>query len=125
MILITDITVQVLDNDFQCKIAHPLENIPLRSADPLANKVEFQFQEEIINGDRFVNARGEVVVLGMSDKARKTIGIYAQYINDLNWFNHVIDQERMELYRRIKDSSFLKRLKYLFTGKLQQDRRVK
>lgn len=87
---------------------------------------EESYRREFIQGRRFVDERGNILVIGMTSKVRKTLGIPFDCIENMG---AEIERYQAERVRFISDinryqtcisklgrTGFWRRLKFLFTG---------
>ena len=85
-------------------------------------------QEEVIKGQRFVNDRGEVVVLGFSKDVERTIGLAFKSLETMNeqlasyQCQSYNQREKIITLRQkiliMNNMNWLERLTFLFTGKI-------
>ena len=98
--------------------------IPCRPGDrPIE---EDSYKREFIQGRRFVDGKGNILVIGMTSEVRKTLGIPFDAIENMGAEIERYQAERVRFIAHINRyqtcisklgrTGFLKRLKFLFTG---------
>lgn len=125
MILITKIeTIDVPGNEFQYGFnARP--GIILCDAGYAPAK-ESPYKREFIHGRRFVDVRGNILVIGMTSEVQKTLGVPFDIMEGMGAEIERYRVERVHLISNINRyqtcisklgrTGFWKRLKFLFTG---------
>ena len=116
-------TIDVPGNE--CEYGFP-KNPMMRSYGPGDVPAENSYKREFIHGRRFVDVRGNILVIGMTSEVQKTLGVPFDIMEGMG---AEIERYRVERVHLISDinryqfcisklgrTGFWKRLKFLFTG---------
>ena len=128
MILVKSIEIMEVSDNFVYEIYEKMGNPHISYNERESLETKLKLTREIIKGQRFINKRGESVYIGMTKEVQDILGLPLHVFNDLTNFNrnlqkrldNVIKYKKdLELkIKNIENTGFLRRLKYLFTGKL-------
>lgn len=124
MILIRDVEIVNVSEDI-FKIVHFPEYPTVPFSHENAKAEDFSIEEEIVRGTRFVNNRGEEVVIGMSKKVQEAIGLPMSVFEGQEFTIESLSREvsrlrkhKWELHEELlefKHMDFWKRLKFFIT----------
>ena len=128
MILVKSIEIMEVSDNFVYEIYEKMGNPHISYNERESLETKLKLTREIIKGQRFINKRGESVYIGMTKEVQDILGLPLHVFNDLTNFNRnlqkqldtlIKDKKDLELeIKNIENTGFLRRLKYLFTGKL-------
>lgn len=129
MLAITDIKVANIDSrEIVIHRADPIKSMrPFCVPDMLTGE-DIIVKQEVIDGQTFFNSKGEKVVIGWREDIQEALGLPFKAFEDMNRDNERLHREIWDLEKTIKvymdrhtevlESSFWKRLKFLFTRKI-------
>ena len=128
MILVKSIEIMEVSDNFVYEIYEKMGNPHISYNERESLETKLKLTREIIKGQRFINKRGESVYIGMTKEVQDILGLPFHVFNDLTNFNRKLqkqldtlikDKKDLELkIKNFENIGFLRRLKYLFTGKL-------
>ena len=128
MILVKSIEIMEVSDNFVYEIYEKIGNPHISYNERDSLEKELKLTREVIKGQRFINKRGESVYIGMTKEVQDILGLPFYVFKDLTNLNRnlqkqldtlIKDKKDLELeIKNIENTGFLRRLKYLFTGKL-------
>ena len=128
MILVKSIEIMEVSDNFVYEIYEKMGNPHISYNERESLETKLKLTREIIKGQRFINKRGESVYIGMTKEVQDILGLPFYVFKDLTNLNRnlqkqldtlIKDKKDLELeIKNIENTGFLRRLKYLFTGKL-------
>ena len=128
MILVKSIEIMEVSDNFVYEIYEKMVNPHISYNERESLETKLKLTREIIKGQRFINKRGESVYIGMIKEVQDILGLPFHVFNDLTNFNRKLqkqldtlikDKKDLELkIKNFENIGFLRRLKYLFTSKL-------
>ena len=100
MLFVKKIEVVEVDRDRVENIIYNRESI--RAYDPETHRVEETFKTEIVDGQRFFNARGQEICIGMTAAAREALGLPFSIFEDMRYAAEAADRRCQTTIRENK-----------------------
>ena len=122
MLLVKNIEVELVPEDIVRITRMDEQN---RFLDYKQMEDKMQTLIERVSGQRFVNARGQQICIGMTEKVREAIGLPFEAYNNLRTEKELFASQAdavaksfSEYKVKVENANLRRRLRYLFTGRL-------